>query len=68
MALQLTSFACLGILREIATSSAQKFRVEPVRLAGMVLHSLNAQQSGNFTELRNALSQPPESILSSFRI
>ena len=34
-----------------------------------VLHRLNARQSDNFIEfLRNALSQPPESILSSFRI
>ena len=35
----------------------------------MVLHRLNAQQSDNFKEfLQNALSQPPEGILSSFRI
>ena len=39
------------------------------QLHGFYLLRLNARQSDNFIEfLRNALSQPPESTLSSFRI
>ena len=66
VALQLTSFACLGILSEIAASST----LRKISRGACVTHgSLNARQSDNFIEfLRNALSQPPESILSSFRI
>ena len=70
MASQLTSFSCLGILSEIAASSTlRKISSGACVTHGTVLHRLNARQSDNFIEfLRNALSQPPESILSSFRI
>ena len=43
--------------------------VEPLCVTGTVLHRLNAVQSETFIEFqRNALLQPPESILSSLRI
>ena len=47
MALQLTSFACLGILSEIAASST----LRKISCGACVTHgSLNARQSDNFIE------------------